>query len=403
MSTLPAERTAARLMRNGAIAWMILLFGVVDASADPRSYQHGVDFVPGPGGLWWLIWSSSGNPPTGPDTHGSWPHDVYVALVNPEKPTIRPRLFIERPEAQEPASAAATADGNIMITFEDGWNAAHVLAQRYGVYDHTLNPVRPYPEDVFDGGHSGHVAATDDKFVVFYSEEWVDGGGVDDLGSGDDVHVSVYDSSGTYLYANRLAVGDASRDWWPLVAGSKSVACLVWQRFVPGKTYATLMAAQIDVDSGSLISPPRAVMEEIAYYTYSVAWLPELERFLLLGAFHEGGGFGILMDASGKVITTERNLPPIVRESQSIIREAAGQTTVVQPVSPSGVAVFDVKSARIGHLRTLEDDYRWTFSGSDGIFLGEDEVFVVTLSPEGLVERRYRISGAGEERRPDGG
>jgi len=112
---------------------------------DPRSYQHGIDFVPLPDGTYYLIWSSSGNPPTGALPDGSWPHDIYYSRIDPAHPSIKPVKFISKPEAQEPASAAISTDDHIMITMEDGWNARLTIAQRYGVYDKDLKPILPYP------------------------------------------------------------------------------------------------------------------------------------------------------------------------------------------------------------------------------------------------------------------
>ncbi len=157
------------------------------AREDLREYQHGIDFLPRRAGGYWLIWSSSGIPPLGASNDGSWTHDIYYSIVNPQSPALSPVKIISNPEAQEPASSAMADDGHIMITMEDGWNADNVVAQRYGVYDQNMNPVNPYPNMVLDGGHSGHVAAVGNRFVVFYSEGWVEGGGVDNLGSGDDV------------------------------------------------------------------------------------------------------------------------------------------------------------------------------------------------------------------------
>jgi outer membrane receptor for monomeric catechols len=71
-----------------------------DVSAiDMRSYQHGIDFVPLPDGNYYLIWSSSGNPPTGAKPDGSWPHDIYYSKINPENPKIIPKTLVSNQEA----------------------------------------------------------------------------------------------------------------------------------------------------------------------------------------------------------------------------------------------------------------------------------------------------------------
>ncbi|MFV2068417.1 MAG: hypothetical protein ACC645_15715, partial [Pirellulales bacterium] len=238
---------AARI-RPMLLVLIVGVLGTAGASAedDPREYQHGIDFVPLDSGHYGLIWSSSGNPPTGAAPNGDWTHDIYYSAIDPTNPQIVPQTIISNPEAQEPASSAIADDGRIMITMEDGWNANHTIAQRYGVYNSDFSPVDPYPNLVLDGGHSGHVASVGNRFVVFYSEGWVDGGGVDDLGSGDDVMLKVYRSDGTFERAKNIAVGGATRDWWPLVAGSTDRAMLLWQRFVDDATHADLMGSIYD-------------------------------------------------------------------------------------------------------------------------------------------------------------
>ena len=52
-------------------------------------------------------------------------------------------------------SIAQNARGDIFVTFEDGWNAPQEVSQRYGVYRRDLKPIKPYPNDVESGGHSG--------------------------------------------------------------------------------------------------------------------------------------------------------------------------------------------------------------------------------------------------------
>ena len=201
----------------------ILFFCTINntIAQDDRSYQHGINFLQRPDNQWLLIWSSSGNPPTGKDKNGSWTHDIYSSLIDPQNPIIRPTTLISNPEAQEPASSAITDDGYTMITMEDGWNTNRNVAQRYAVYDPLMKAIKPYPQLILDGGHSGHVAAVKNRFVVFYSDEWVQGGGVDNLGSGDDVLAKVYSRLGNLEHTVPIAVGKKSRDWWPLVSGSK--------------------------------------------------------------------------------------------------------------------------------------------------------------------------------------
>ncbi|WP_254699813.1 hypothetical protein [Trinickia violacea] len=123
---------------------------------DLRAYMHGIGAASDGHGGTYVFFSSSGLPPRGAGRDGNWTHDVYVAHWSPERAKLaKPRVFIHRPEAQEPVSIAQSSTGNIMVTFEDGWNTADEVSQRYGVYSRLLGPVRPYPIDVKAGGRSG--------------------------------------------------------------------------------------------------------------------------------------------------------------------------------------------------------------------------------------------------------
>jgi len=378
-----------------------------NANYDIREHQHGLDFIERPNGQYCVIWSSSGEP-LPPEQPGEWHHDVYFADVDPNDPPQNAatlgaaKLIGTSGEAQEPASAAISSSGNIMVTFEDAANTGgNVLAQNYGIFDSELNAVseKAYPQTVFSGGHSGHVAAVGERFVVFWSEEWVDGGGVDDLGSGDDVYLSIYDSGGapeTNAEGLHVAVGDGTRDWWPIVAGSSTTAALVWQRFVPGEQYAELMLSLVDATTQSVVVAPVELTGAVEYYTYSVEYLPHIDRFLVLGSNYGGGGFGFLLDGQGHVVAENPNLPPIVRESQAIVRvEGTGQL-VVQPTQPTGIMtlwVDDDEISLVGQQSAPIGDkpFGWGYTGTDGVWLDDSHVYVVTTSPLGLRMFTYEV------------
>ncbi|SJM95886.1 conserved exported hypothetical protein [Crenothrix polyspora] len=359
---------------------------------DPRSYQHGIDFVSLPDSNYYLVWASSGNPPTRAKPDDSWPHDIYYSKINPQNPKITPQLLISNPEAQEPASAAISSDGNIMVTTEDGWNTTNEVAQRYGIYDLNLNPVLPYPRMAYDGGHSGHVAAVDNHFVLFYSDDWVNGGGVDNLGSGDDVIAMIYSAKGELEGKIDIATGNTTRDWWPLVAGSKTRAALVWQRYVDKQIYGQLMLSILDVKQKTLVVNALKIEDSVKYYTYSVTYLPSIERFLILGAYQDGAGFAYLLDQDGHIMAANKTLPAIVRESQSIALEQSGMVKIAQPITPNGLAILAITPSSITLKSTVADDYQWQYSGIDGIFLNPNTVYIVSTSASGLVEKTFHLS-----------
>jgi hypothetical protein len=358
---------------------------------DERSFQHGIDFIPLQDGSYYLFWSSSGNPPAGAQTNGDWSHNIYYSKIDTTSPQIDPVEFIAKPEAQEPVSAAIASDGHILLTMEDGWNARNTIAQRYGVYDSNLEPIKPYPNDVLDGGHSGHTASAGGTFVVFYSDDWVEGGGVDDLGTGDDVLAQVYDTNGEPLYKVDVAVGEDTRDWWPLVAGSDNNALLLWQRYIDGEEYADLMIAMLDPASGKLVTQPQSLGVHVKYYTYSCTFISGINRFLVLGTDEEANGFGILLDKTGKIISRNNELPPLVRESQPAVLESGDLAMIAFPMAPYGMALLSADEDAVTYRQVQQDRYAWGYAGTDGIFLNETTIYFVNLSPSGLVEKTFRI------------
>ncbi|MGE8469607.1 MAG: hypothetical protein ACN6QC_00005, partial [Paraburkholderia hospita] len=246
-------------------------------TGDLRAYMHGIGAITDAQGVTTVFFSSSGLPPRGAGRDRNWTHDVYIARWTPQQPKLdRPRVFISRPEAQEPVSVAQNDTGRVMVSFEDGWNTPNEVSQRYGVYTSDLKDVKPYPNDVLSGGHSGHVAAVGSRFVVFYSNDWVNGGGVDNLGTGNGVYVKTYDADGALLQA--IDVAPRVREWWPMIAASPTRALLVWQQYVSGETWARLKVATLDPSTGAL-SEPRVIADRLLYYTYAAAYVPSIDRF----------------------------------------------------------------------------------------------------------------------------
>ncbi len=391
-------KTAKQVVRAIVLlcAYMLILF-VNDISAqDPRSWQHGVDFVPRGNGNYWLIWGSSGNPPTGEDQTGSWIHDIYYSNINPANPVISPVTLISKPEAQEPPSSAASDAGTIYITMEDGWNAQNSIAQRYGVYSQNdLSDVMPYPQMVLDGGHSGHVAAVGSDFVVVYSDGWITGGGYVNNGSGDDIYVEVYNQNGVWQRTDDVILG-ATRDDWPLIAGSNNRALMLWEQVVAGQDYSPILYAVYNPANGSLVKQPTQLENWVGFYAYDVQYLPTINRFLVVGSYWDGGGFAYLIDNSGTVVTNDLSLPDIPKEAQLAVRQTANGLKVAYPRYPSGLAVLKVTSSSISLDQEINDSYQWQQPlGIDGIFVDDDNVYVVALSQSGLVEKHFSLNGSG--------
>jgi hypothetical protein len=355
------------------------------AAVDPRSYMHGIGTASDGNGNMWVFFSSSGLPPRGPGRDRNWTHDVYVARWSPLQRNLEtPRIFISRPEAQEPVSIAQNDTGRVIVSFEDGWNTANEVNQRYGVYTSALEAVKAYPVDVKVGGHSGHVAAVGSRFVVFYSDDWVDGGGVDNLGTGNGVYLKTYDEDGTLLKS--VDVAPRVREWWPMIAGSPTHALLIWQQFVPGATYARLKSAVFDPEDGSL-TEARVLAPSLRYYTYAVTYVPALDRFLVVATGFDGKGFAQLIDETGATSATLACMPASVRESSIAV---AGDHAYV-PAQDGRLLDLKLGASSIELAGTQRSPVRWGETGSIGLVRSPTALHWVTLTQQGPKEAEFDL------------
>ncbi|SEK07802.1 hypothetical protein [Paraburkholderia diazotrophica] len=357
-------------------------------TGDLRAYMHGIGATTDERGVTTVFFSSSGLPPRGAGRDRNWTHDVYVARWTPRQATLdRPRIFISRPEAQEPVSVAQNDTGRVMVSFEDGWNTPNQVSQRYGVYTSDLKGVKPYPNDVLSGGHSGHVAGVGSRFVVFYSNDWIDGGGVDNLGTGDGVYVKTFDADGALLQA--IDVAPRVREWWPMIAGSPTRALLVWQQYVSGETYARLKVATLDPATGAL-SEPHVIAERLQYYTYAAAWVPSVDRFIVVATDDKDRGFAELIDANGQTTATLGCMPASVREAGIAVIGARAFT----PSQDGRLLHLKLTPSSIELAGTQPSPIKWTYTGSVGLVRSPSALHWVATSPKGLQEADFDLNAA---------
>lgn len=362
----------------------------VDQSGDLRRFQHGIDFVKKSDGSYILVWSSQGNPPVDPGKEGDWNHDIFYSNIDPQKPSINPIALVSRKEAQEPASSAISSDGHIMITSEDGENG---LNQMYAVYKEDMSVVKSYPQMVARGGHSGHVAAVDNYFCVFWSDKWDDSVlGADGIGVGKEVLLSVYNSVGDPLEEVEVSVEDTERNWWPVIAGSKTNACMVWQRYTEDDQTSDMYYAVYNPKSKKFTKEKTKIAGNVKYYTFDVQYMPNIDRFLIIGTYYTGGGFAYLVDNSGRIVNSNKSIPTGVREMQPAIREFDEYSFAVYPCSfPNGIFVLKLTSSAIELKQVIPNSVAWSGVGTDGIFINDTMVYIVNESPFGLQHEIFTI------------
>ncbi|MGO4329688.1 hypothetical protein AB4Z48_06140 [Cupriavidus sp. 2TAF22] len=357
----------------------------VRPDVDQRAYMHGIGAAAGPGDVTYVFFSSSGLPPRGPDRNRNWSHDIYVAEWRPSQANLgKPRLLVAEKEAQEPVSVAQNGAGRIMLTFEDGSNTANGVSQRYRVYAADLQPQQAKSVDVWSGGHSGHVARVGESFVVFYSDDWIDGGGVDNLGTGNGVYLKAYDANGQLLRSTDVARD--KREWWPLIAGSEDHALLAWQEFVPGETHARLKTAAYRPSDGALTGT-QVLNDNLKYYTYGVTYVPDLKRFLVVGTTGAGKGFAHLLDAGGKVTASLACMPASVREAGITV---VGDTAFT-PAQDGRLLQLKLSADAVELRGSQASPIPWTIQGSLGLVRSRSPTVLhwVSLTPEGLREADF--------------
>ena len=392
------------LMKKWIIAGLCVLCGIealpgtiYAGEEDFRQYAHGISYVKDPyTEKSYLIWSDACK--LGIASDGSWTHDVYRAKINLNNPKIGGvKRIVKADEAQEPSSASYSSDGKMIVTFEDGNDAGdYELAQRFVIYGKHMKRIKKYPSDIALGGHSGHAASTDDHHVVFWSEGWVDGGGVDNLGTGDDVYVTSMDSDGDDMVTIPVAKSEATRDWWPILAASDSKALLVWQRYVDGETYSRLCYALYDPDKRQLEKVSgNSVVEElkdinVRYYTYNVSYLKHRGIFVVNLTTTSGEGMIILIDRNGTIIKTIRGLEAFVREAAPAISDDA-EEKMYFPVNRSEVQEITFDKDYSVKTGLHKCDFNWCESGTAGFIDNDGNVWFGVLDTEHFKKRRKTL------------
>jgi len=365
------------------LAVILVTFAVSTAYADTvdqREYAHGMNFVYNPVTQYtYLIWSDAYK--DGVMDNGSWTHDVYCQEIDTAAPKlVTPDTLVSAYEAQEPASASAAGDGGMIVTFEDGNDAGdYEVCQRYVLYDKDMNVIKSYPQTIAMGGHSGHCASTDDRHVIFWSQEWVDGGGVSNLGTGRDVYVTSMKTDGSDITTKPVSVDNGKRDWWPIIAASDSKTLLVWQRYINSAKYAHICYALYDPKTCTLSATHVITTIKASYYRYNVSYAENADRFVIGVTDTAGAGNVLLIDENGRLTGRKAGLPGFVRESSPAIRDSGSGSVLVYPKAPTGAFSLKITGKSVRLLNRRTGNYRWTICGTSGFYADDGSVYFVNL------------------------
>jgi hypothetical protein len=306
---------------------------------------------------------------------GDWQHDVYYAwIADPVSSLeIEPRILVARPEAQEPPSTAINSRGTILMTTEDGDGE---INQRAALWDAQLNVLRKYPFTIRRGGHSGHVAAMGERFLVVYGEGWVEHGGFLGRGTGQDVYARIVEADGMRRTEVKLASGH--RDGWPLVAASERNWLVLWQRYPELTLHSAVIDGEGHVHNVRTVTGGMPVR-----YTYGVEYSRELACYVVTGA-SDGEGFIAYVNLAGDLIKMQRGLPLPVSESRLVLGLRGNAVVGAYPVAPRGVAIVRLAADAIALGTVIAHDYEWDYGGTTGVFVSPHKVVFATLSTKGI-------------------
>jgi hypothetical protein len=296
---------------------------------------------------------------------------------------------VNAPLAQEPASAAVNSNGRILVTAEDA-QFSEYLDQTYGVWDSALANVKAYGQKLMppQGGHSGHVASAGSTFGITYTDGWVDGGGVDNMGTGEDTFFRVVDNAGNLVGSQiQVSAGGTSRDWWPVVAGSDTNYLVVWQKYGSAQpnsnqTGGTVMGMVVS-STGTVVKPAFTIFTGNKYYFHDVQYIPATEQFLVVGSQNKASnaGIAVLLNKTGGIIASTPGLPNSIREGQTVISPDGKQA--VYP-GGTGAVVLDIVPGNIVFNKQVAVNWNWDYMGTDGVFVGNKRVVFATGTQQGV-------------------
>lgn len=357
---------------------------------DMRVYAHGINYVKS-GTKGYLIWSDAYK--SGTTASGDWTHDVSYQKLSLKSPKIiTAKALMKAPEAQEPASASVAGNGSIIVTFEDGYDSkGYSLSQRYAVYDKNMKVIKKYPSTIALGGHSGHSASTSKYHTVFWSDDWVKGGGVDDMGTGKSVHITTLNLKGKKLCSKKVTQSSSSREWWPIAAASKKYVLMVWQKYVPGKEYSQLMYGVYNPATNKFVKKPKVLDRnlDLLYYSYSVDYLAASNEFIVIASRYDEKANAYLISEKGTVKHTKRGLEGLVREARPAILKKKTTSEVTYPEMKNRVVTLSVKNHKITRKKIYKKEYVWPEYGISGFYSSTGKIHFAVLTKDKLVMKKY--------------
>ncbi|MCA3832065.1 MAG: hypothetical protein IOC29_21610, partial [Burkholderia sp.] len=201
-------------------------------------------------------------------------------------------------------------------------------------------------------------------------------------GTGNGVYLKTYDAAGRVL--NHVAVAPHRREWWPVIAGSPRTALLVWQKFIEGSTDATLEYATFDPVTARL-DLLGTLNDKIRYYVYSSAYVPEIDRFIVVTTTADDHGVAMLIAPGGRRTATLDCLPASVRESGI----GVSGTHAYVPTRDGRLLTLALGASDISVSGMQRSPIPWGSTGIAGFPARGTSMHFVSLTPSGTREADF--------------
>jgi hypothetical protein len=156
---------------------------------------------------------------------------------------------------------------------------------------------------------------------------------------------------------------------------------------VPDRTEANLKIAILDPATGR-VTGEQLLHQHVQYYTYSVTWMPAIERFLLVGVA-KGNGFADLIDSTGKVRASIPCMPATVREAGIAVNDRTAYT----PAADGRLLQLQAGPDSLTLSGTLSNadgkPARWRPVGSIGLLRTSGTLDWLSLTEKGLEQLHF--------------
>ena len=276
--------------------WLLIVIvtsgSLLYAQMDLWQYNHSIsieEFTYSSGINFYICWSSSYD--------DSWEHDIYKQIVTFDDygtlVTDGPERYIGdggNDEAQEPVSIAFDPINNLFIsTWEDGSGSSIDVRGQIHTSDGSIIRENWILAGGSDAQHSPSAVYCNRYFVIAYTDEAPPAQHAMNK-------IIVLDPNTGDLIHQLDLTAEAEDHWWPVSeTNSRSHSLTIW---TDGEN---ILGSIITLDTSTVsVTDSQFYISNISLYHYSVSWLEELNRYIIVSSSSNGDDiYACLVDSFG--------------------------------------------------------------------------------------------------------